>query len=78
MLFNTNAMATFPNDCLPPEGFFKSRQASYKSINLYAKPRGYAFTTKIEMAFFLLSLHAIEAASYLHQSENAKGKQLLG
>ena len=32
-----------------------------------------------EMAFFLLFLHAIEAASYLHhQSENAKEKQLLG
>ena len=45
-LFNTNAMATFSDDCLPPEGFFESRQALYESINLYAKPRGYAFTTK--------------------------------
>ena len=39
-------MATFPDDCLPPEGFFESRQALFESINAYAKPRGYAFTTK--------------------------------
>jgi hypothetical protein len=38
-------MATFPDDCLPPEGFFESRQALFESINAYAKPRGYAFTT---------------------------------
>ncbi len=38
-----NAMATFPDDCLPPEGFFESRQALFESINAYAKPRGYAF-----------------------------------
>ena len=39
-------MATFPDDCLPPEGFFESRQTLYESINAYAKPRGYAFTTQ--------------------------------
>ncbi|KAL2259431.1 hypothetical protein VTK26DRAFT_6895 [Humicola hyalothermophila] len=33
------------NDCLPPEGFFETREALYQSINAYAKPRGYAFTT---------------------------------
>ena len=42
---NINTMATFPDDCLPPEGFFESRQALFESINAYAKPRGYAFTT---------------------------------
>src|SRR6266496_1956904 len=44
-LFNTNAMATFSDDCLPPEGFFESREALFNSINSYAEPRGYAFTT---------------------------------
>ncbi|KAL2137775.1 hypothetical protein VTI28DRAFT_8314 [Corynascus sepedonium] len=39
-------MATFPDDCLPPEGFFETREALFGSINAYAKPRGYAFTTQ--------------------------------
>ena len=39
-------MATFPVDCLPPEDFFESREALFKSINSYAKPRGYAFITR--------------------------------
>ncbi|KAL2888806.1 putative Mutator-like element transposase [Ceratocystis lukuohia] len=39
-------MAAFLNDCLPPEGFFESRKALFESINSYAKPRGYAFTTQ--------------------------------
>jgi hypothetical protein len=40
-------MATaFPDNCLPPEGFFESRKALFESINLYAKPRGYAFITR--------------------------------
>ncbi|KAL2020520.1 hypothetical protein VTK56DRAFT_8320 [Thermocarpiscus australiensis] len=39
-------MATFPDDCLPPEGFFETRETLYQSINAYAKPRGYAFTTQ--------------------------------
>jgi len=39
-------MATFADDCLPPEGFFESRNALFESINSYAKPRGYAFTTQ--------------------------------
>ena len=39
-------MSAFTDDCLPPIGFFESRQALFESINAYAKPRGYAFTTK--------------------------------
>lgn len=38
-------MATFPDDCLPPEGHFESRQALFDSINSWAKTRGYAFCT---------------------------------
>ncbi|CCF33606.1 hypothetical protein CH063_05762 [Colletotrichum higginsianum] len=38
-------MATFLDDCLPPEGLFESREALIESINAYVKPRGYAFTT---------------------------------
>ena len=34
--------ATFPDDWLPPEDFFESREALFKSINTYAEPRGYA------------------------------------
>src|SRR6266699_5220783 len=40
------AMATFAKDCLPPEGFFESREALFKSINTYTKPRGYTFITR--------------------------------
>ena len=43
---HTAAMATFSNDYLPPEGFFETRDALFESINAYAKPRGYAFTTQ--------------------------------
>ena len=39
-------MATFPDNCLPPEGFFKSRDDLFQSINSYAESRGYAFTTQ--------------------------------
>ena len=39
-------MATFADDCLPPEGHFESRKALFESINAWAKPRGYAFTTQ--------------------------------
>jgi len=39
-------MATFPDDCLPPEQYFESRQALFESINTWAKPRGYAFITQ--------------------------------
>ncbi|EAQ84702.1 hypothetical protein CHGG_08716 [Chaetomium globosum CBS 148.51] len=39
-------MATFPDHCLPPEGIFETRKALFESINAYAKPRGYAFTTQ--------------------------------
>ena len=39
------AFTIFPDDYLPPEGFLKSRKALFESINTYARPRGYAFTT---------------------------------
>lgn len=39
-------MASFPDDCLPPEGYFESRNALFESINLWATTRGYAFTTQ--------------------------------
>ena len=39
-------MASFPDDCLPPEGHFESREALFESINTWAKPRRYAFTTQ--------------------------------
>ena len=42
----STTMATFADDCLPPEGHFESRQALFESINSWAKPRGYAFTTQ--------------------------------
>ena len=37
--------ATFPNDCLPPECDYESREALFSAINAWAAPRGYAFTT---------------------------------
>ncbi|RKK51097.1 hypothetical protein BFJ69_g17956 [Fusarium oxysporum] len=39
------AQAAFPNDVLPPEGTYDSREALLLAINSWAKPRGYAFTT---------------------------------
>jgi hypothetical protein len=39
------AQATFPDDVLPPEGIYDSREALLLSINSWAKLRGYAFTT---------------------------------
>ncbi|KYK58635.1 hypothetical protein DCS_05652 [Drechmeria coniospora] len=35
----------FPEDCLPPERDYPSRDALFASINAWAAPRGYAFTT---------------------------------
>ncbi|KAL2126963.1 hypothetical protein VTI74DRAFT_11556 [Chaetomium olivicolor] len=43
---STAAVASFPDDCLPPEGIFETREALFESINAYAKPRGYAFITQ--------------------------------
>jgi hypothetical protein len=40
------AAVTFPNDCLPPEAIYESREALFKAINAWAKTRGYAFTTQ--------------------------------
>ena len=37
--------ATFPDDCLPPEYIYESREALFAAINTWAATRGYAFTT---------------------------------
>jgi hypothetical protein len=37
-------MATFPDDCLPPESVYESREVLFKAINNWALTRGYAFT----------------------------------
>ncbi|KAJ3455099.1 hypothetical protein MRS44_013699 [Fusarium solani] len=37
--------ARFPDDCLPPECEYTSRDALFKAINSWAAPRGYAFVT---------------------------------
>ncbi|OAQ58237.1 transposase-like protein [Purpureocillium lilacinum] len=37
--------SAFADDALPPEGVYDSREALFKAINEWAKPRGYAFTT---------------------------------
>jgi hypothetical protein len=39
------AQATFPDDELPPEGTYDSREALLAAINEWAAPRGYAFIT---------------------------------
>jgi hypothetical protein len=39
------AQAIFPDDVLPPEGVYDTREAVLAAINSWAKPRGYAFTT---------------------------------
>ena len=38
-------LPTFGDDCLPPEDEYESRSSLFKSINAWAEPRGYAFTT---------------------------------
>jgi hypothetical protein len=38
-------VATFPDDCLPPESKYRSREELFTSINQWAAPRGYAFVT---------------------------------
>jgi hypothetical protein len=35
----------FPDDCLPPEGEYESREALFEAINAWAATRGYAFIT---------------------------------
>jgi len=37
--------ASFPDDCLPAEGEYESRDSLFKAINTWAQPKGYAFTT---------------------------------
>lgn len=39
------AQAVFPDDVLPSEGVYDSRESLLAAINCWAKPRGYAFTT---------------------------------
>ena len=43
--FPEDCLATFPDDCLPPECVYTSREALFASINIWAATRGYAFTT---------------------------------
>lgn len=38
-------MDTFPDDCLPPECKYDSREALFQAVNAWAAPRGYAFST---------------------------------
>ncbi|KAL2886857.1 mutator-like element transposase [Ceratocystis lukuohia] len=39
-------ISQFPDDVLPPEGTYESRQALIAAANAWAKPRGYAFITR--------------------------------
>jgi hypothetical protein len=39
------AVPSFPNDCLPPEQNYTSRDALFSAINEWAASRGYAFVT---------------------------------
>ncbi|KAL2886392.1 mutator-like element transposase [Ceratocystis lukuohia] len=39
-------ISQFPDDVLPPEGTYESRQALIAAANAWAKPRGYAFVTR--------------------------------
>ncbi|RKK11249.1 hypothetical protein BFJ66_g18302 [Fusarium oxysporum f. sp. cepae] len=38
-------MDQFPDDCLPPEHTYASRDDLFQAINRWAAPRGYAFVT---------------------------------
>ena len=38
-------MGQFPDDVLPPEATYKSREALFAAANAWPKPRGYAFVT---------------------------------
>ena len=38
-------MASFPDNCLPPEAIYESREALFRSINVWAAAKGYAFST---------------------------------
>ena len=43
---STTAASRFPDDCLPPEQEYESRESLYAAINAWAAPRGYAFVTE--------------------------------
>lgn len=40
-----DASRGFPDDCLPPEGQYASRDEVHAAINAWAAPRGYAFVS---------------------------------
>ena len=40
------AATSFPDDCLPPEAEYESRNMLFKAINAWAATKGYAFVTK--------------------------------
>jgi hypothetical protein len=42
---SAEAVTSFPDDCLPPERDYESRDALFASINAWAVIKGYAFTT---------------------------------
>ena len=41
----TTTMTSFPDDCLPPEGQFDSKEALLTAIDSWESTRGYAFIT---------------------------------
>ncbi|KAL2104883.1 hypothetical protein VUR80DRAFT_9410 [Thermomyces stellatus] len=43
LMDQVDSAASFPDDCLPPECDYESRDALFKAINAWAAPRGYAF-----------------------------------
>lgn len=44
-LLSAEAVASFADDCLPPERDYGSRDALFASINAWAATKGYAFST---------------------------------
>jgi hypothetical protein len=44
-LYIKMSIQAFPDDCLPSECDYESRDALFAAINAWAAPRGYAFTT---------------------------------
>lgn len=43
MPLNSQFIASFPEDCLPPEADYITRDALFEAINSWAAPKGYAF-----------------------------------
>jgi hypothetical protein len=44
-VLSNESAPSFPDDALPPECDYESRDSLFKSINAWAESRGYAFTT---------------------------------